>query len=84
MPWQPLHVAHNFNVSFNLSKKLNMFIELTANLVDNKNNIEANCDRRECVEGPATTGGVEGRRGTKSRCQVSCDLSYQGQCDRRQ
>jgi hypothetical protein len=33
-------------------------------MVDNKNNIEANCVNAGCVEGPATTGEGEERRVT--------------------
>jgi hypothetical protein len=40
-----------------------IFISLIANMADNKNNIEANCVNRDCVEGPATTGVGGGEEG---------------------
>ncbi len=45
----------NLNVSFKFSKKVNIFINLIANLAGNRNNIELYRDNRDRVEGPATT-----------------------------
>jgi hypothetical protein len=64
LTWQP--IAQNLSVSFNLSKKVNLFILLIANFAGNINNIETYCVNRDCVEGPATTVVGEGRRGMPS------------------
>ncbi len=53
----------NLNVSFKFSKKVNIFLLLTANLAGNRNNIETYCDNRDRVEGPATTAGGVGENG---------------------
>jgi hypothetical protein len=61
LTWQPL--AQNLNVSFNISKKVNIFLYIIANLAGNINNIETYHVNRDCVEGPATTmvgGGEKG------------------------
>jgi hypothetical protein len=66
--WQPM--TKNSNVSFNLSKKVNIFLKLIANLAGNINNIETYCVNRDCVEGPVTTVVGGGEKG--------CAISWPG------
>ncbi len=68
LTWQLL--AQRLNVSFNLSKKVNIVIYIIANLAGNIKNIETYCVNRDCVEGPVTTplrGRGEGVRHLMAR-----------------
>ncbi len=52
LTWQPL--AQNLNVSFNKSKKVNVFLHIISNLAGNINSIETYHVNRDYVEGPST------------------------------
>ncbi len=72
LTWQPL--ACNFNVSSNLSKKVNIFFELIANLVDNKKTLKLIVAIETALRALQQPG--EGIRDMSSHGQVSCDLIY--------
>jgi hypothetical protein len=72
LTWQPL--AFNFNVSSNLSKKVNIFFKLIANLVDNKKTLKLIVSLETALRALQQPG--EGIRDMPYHGQVSCDLIY--------